>query len=432
MLELNKHEVQSPELQEVMSKIPGNFIKWGLFMFFTIILSLLVGSYFIKSPDIVTVPVKITTRNPPIILVPKTGGEIENLFVKEGSKIKRGEIIAIIGNASEYEDVNTVTRFLTSLDNRLDWIVIVKSSQPPSNLSLGELQSDYSRFQKEWNQLHNYLSQAYIQTKLDLLEKQLEKKIEYNLLLTEQKKHLTQDLALEIKRFKRDSILYSDYRSSITVQEFERSQQTLIQKLYSYSVFTGSLINQEADFLKMKETRIDLQIQYQKEIEQYILSIEESFQLLKSSMAQWEERYIIKSPIAGNVTLTSIRNDNQVIKAGETLATIIPDDPTSIIVRATIPSSGFGKIEVGQTVNIKLSGFPFMQYGVLKGKVFSVSQVPGEGGFYADIELVEGMTSTYREKIKFIHEMEGSGDIITKDVRLINRVLNPIKDLVLN
>ena len=71
-----------------------------------------------------------------------------------------------------------------------------------------------------------------------------------------------------------------------------------------------------------------------------------------------------------------------------------------------------------------------MQYGVLKGKISSVSQVPGEGGFRADIELTGGMTSTYREKIRFIHEMDGTADIITGDSRLIFRFIKPLKALV--
>jgi hypothetical protein len=73
-----------------------------------------------------------------------------------------------------------------------------------------------------------------------------------------------------------------------------------------------------------------------------------------------------------------------------------------------------------------------MQYGVLRGKIYSLSQVPGEGGFSADIELTEGMTSTYREKIRFIQQMDGTADIITKDTRLINRFLSPLRSVIKN
>ncbi len=432
MAELNKQEIQSPELQEVMSGIPGSFLKWGLFIFFAIILILIVGSYFIKNPEIVTVPVVITTQNPPVILVAKSGGEVERLFINEGKVVTKDEIVAFIGNSSDFEDIKALNLFLSDFDENTDWIEIIQIHKLPPDLSLGEIQGNYSGFQKEWKQMKDYLQQAYIPLKISLLEKQLGKKDEYNIELSRQKDFLTEDIALAKSSFRRDSILYHKDSYSISAIEFERSRQAYLQKLYSFSVFKASLKNNEAELLRLKENRLDLEVQYEKELKQYILTLEESLQLLRSSILQWEERYVIKSPVAGKITLTQIRNENQVIKAGETLATVIPENPASIVARAIIPVSGFGKINIGQQVNIKLSGFPYMQYGVLKGRIVSVSQVPGEGGFRADIELTEGMTSTYQEKIRFIHQMDGTADIITEDSRLIYRFIKPLQNVIRN
>jgi hypothetical protein len=182
----------------------------------------------------------------------------------------------------------------------------------------------------------------------------------------------------------------------------------------------------------MKENYLDLQVQYEKELKQYIFSLKESLQLLRSSILQWEVRYVIKSPITGKVTFTYFRNEKQVIKAGETLATVTPDCITSVIVHAVIPISGFGEIEIGQMVNIKLSGFPYMRYGLLKGRICSLSQVPCKGGYGAEIEIVGGMTSTYREKLRYIHNMDGTAEIITRNTRLINRFLNPVRSAIIN
>jgi hypothetical protein len=413
-----------------MSEIPGSFLNSGLFLFFAIILILIVGSYFIKNPEIVKVPVVITTQNPPVSLVAKSGGEIEKLFVTEGKLIGKDEIIALIRNTCDYDDLRKLKLILSGFNDKTNWIEIIKTKSLLPDLSLGEIQSYYSAFQKEWKQMKDYFEEAYIPTKLNLLEKQIETKIEYNIELARQKEFLTEDLALAKSSFKRDSTLYHKESYSISVNEFEKSRQDYIQRLYSFSVFIASLKNNTSDFLKMKEARLDLQVQYEKELKQYIFTIEESVQLLRSSIFNWEERYLIMSPITGHVTLTRFRNENQVIKVGETLATVIPDSVTNIVAHAVIPISGFGRIEIGQTVNIKLSGFPYMHYGVLKGRIYSLSQVPGEGGFSADIELTGGMTSTYSEKIRFIHEMDGTADIIIGDSRLIYRFIKPLKALM--
>jgi HlyD family secretion protein len=432
MSELKKQDIRSPEMQDVMSGIPGSFLKWGLFVFFAIVLILVAGSYFIKSPDIVTVPIVITTLNPPVTLVVKTGGEIKNLFVTENSRTSIDSVVALIANTCNYDDFKKLNFFLSGFDEKTDWIKIVRTKKLPENLSLGEIQSAYSQFEKAWSQMGDYLDQAYIPTKLILLEKQIEKKIEYNAEMSKQKELLTEDLGLERKSFERDSTFFKMNNRSISLAEFEKSKQGYLQKQYSYSSFNASLKNNESDFLKLNETRLDLQNQYENELHQYSLSMQESLQLMKSSISQWEEKYLLKSPISGRVTLTRFRNENQVIKTGEILATVIPDSLTTIVARAVIPASGFGRIEIGQQVNIKLSGFPYMQYGILKGRIVSLSQVPGEGGFSADIELTSGMTTSYREKIKFIHQMDGIAEIITRDTRLINKFLNPLRNAIKN
>jgi hypothetical protein len=432
MSELNKQEIRSPELQDVMSEIPGSFLRWGLFVFFGIIAIFIIGSYLIKNPEVVTVPVVITTQNPPVTLVARTGGEIEKLFVSEGIAVTKNMVISCITNSCNYEDFNTLNLFLAELDHNNDWTETVRTTQPPIALLLGELQPNYSQFQRNWFQLKDYIEQGYIPAKLKFLEEQLVKKLEINCELKRQQLFLIEDLALARSSFNRDSMLFRKDISSLSAKEYEKSRQGYIQKLYSYSVFVASLKNNEADSLHMREIRLDLQIQYKKEVLQFIILLEESLQLLKSSMAQWEERYLIKSPVNGIITLGQFRHVNQVIKAGEILATVIPETPADIVIKGIIPVSGFGNIEAGQKVNIKLSGFPYMQYGLLKGKVSSVSQVPGEKGFYADIELTEGMTSTYKERIRFIHQMDGTADIITKDTRLISKFLNPFRNAIQN
>jgi multidrug resistance efflux pump len=423
MSELNKQEIRSPEMQEVMSEIPGSFLKWGLFVFFAIILILIAGSYFIRNPEVVTVPIVITTQNPPVSLITKTSGKIERLFVSEGSVTAINDVVALIGNTCDYDDLIELNLFLSGFDEGTDWKETVKTLTLIPDLVLGEVQNSYSKFQKEWKQMRDYLEQAYIPIKLNLLEKQIEKKTEYNSELVRQKMYLTEDLAIAKRSFERDSAFQAKNSYSISAKEFEKSQQSYLQKLYSYSSFKASIKNNESEFLRLSENRIDLQIQFQKELKQYILIMEESVQLLRSSISQWEEKYVIKSPIAGIVTLTRFRNENQVIKAGDVLATVLPDSLTTIIARAVIPASGFGRIEIGQPVNIKLSGFPYMQYGMLKGRI---------GGFSADIELTGGMTSTYMEKIRFIHQMDGIADIITRDTRLIDRFLSPLKSVFKN
>lgn len=60
MTEKDKLIIHSSEMQELISSIPGNVFNWGLFSIFATVILIIGGSYFIKYPDIITVPMVIT------------------------------------------------------------------------------------------------------------------------------------------------------------------------------------------------------------------------------------------------------------------------------------------------------------------------------------------------------------------------------------
>ena len=431
MPEIDKHEIRSPELQEVMSEIPGRFLRWGLFLFFAIILAILGVTWFINYPDIVTAPVTITTYNSPAPLVAKSGGKIERLLVDNGEDVTTDQSVAIIENTAVYEDLLTLVAFLDTLDNNNpDWRNKVAKYFPPENLSIGEIQTSYSRFVTYFFQFREYLKQSYILSKLKLLKQQIRNQQEYTAELLTQERLSEEDLKLVFRSYERDSVLYYSSLHSITLSEYERSKQVLIQKKSAHSSLKASIKNNESSALKMKESRLDLLVQLDKELHQYIFDLDDSYKMLTLAIDQWKEKYLVKSPVKGRITFTSYWNINQVIKAGEILATVIPDDPSRIIVRANVPVSGLGKVKTGQEVNIKLSGFPYMEYGVLKGKISILSLVPAGDYYIAEIDLIDGLKSTYGINLGFINEMTGTADIITEDSRLIFRLIKPLRSIL--
>lgn len=70
-----------------------------------------------------------------------------------------------------------------------------------------------------------------------------------------------------------------------------------------------------------------------------------------------------------------------------------------------------------------------MQFGMLKGHIRTISLVPDAKGYVAEIELEKGMTSSYKANLKFIQQMDGTAEIVTKDLRLIYRFINPLRAL---
>lgn len=91
-----------------------------------------------------------------------------------------------------------------------------------------------------------------------------------------------------------------------------------------------------------------------------------------------------------------------------------------------IPFTKGGKIEVNQQVLVKLKSYPSSNYGILKGRVASISKV----GLELNNELVSQVMVNFQDelvtttgyKISTEHELSGSARIITKQKRFIQRL----------
>ena len=88
---------------------------------------------------------------------------------------------------------------------------------------------------------------------------------------------------------------------------------------------------------------------------------------------------------------------------------------------------GAGKVKVGQKVNIKFVNYPYMEYGIVRGIIKTISLIPIESNYTVEVEFPQGLKTNYNKTLVFTQEMQGSAEIITEDIRLIERFLNPLK-----
>jgi len=416
----------SEEVQDIMSFIPNHVIQWGLTVIFGVFAILVVGSYYFKSPEIIRAPMVLTTKNPPVALLSKSTGKIDRLFVTDGQNIEEKGNIALINNPTDFGHYQIIKKELTKCFQIPEWDLQVFAVDLSEHLTLGELQTTYGPFLKNRNNFKQYLTQNFLPQKIALIDKQILKHEEYYQTLKRQIEILKNDLVLSEKSFLRDSSLY--VKRTTSEAEYEKSRQLFLSKKSAFIGYEAVLRETESTILQMQSNRVELEMQHEKELSDFRLLLDESKQNLENAIHQWEERYLVASPIKGKLTFTTIWSINQEVKTGDLIATIIPNEASAIIAKAVIPPSGFGKVEVGQRVNIKLSGFPYMEFGMLKGKIRSISLVPDSRGYIAEIELSEGMSSSYRkENLKFIQQMDGTAEIITKEMRLITRLINPLR-----
>jgi hypothetical protein len=89
-----------------------------------------------------------------------------------------------------------------------------------------------------------------------------------------------------------------------------------------------------------------------------------------------------------------------------------------------------GKLKIGQKVIIRLANYPDKEFGVIEGKLKTISLTPDkDGNLLLDIELPNGLQTSYKKQINFQQEMTGTADIITEDLRLLERLLYQFRDV---
>jgi multidrug resistance efflux pump len=427
----NNIEIHSDEVQDIMGNIPHWIIRRGTMVVFAILISIFIGAYVIRYPEIISGSIVLTTSSPPVDLIAKSAGAIEKIFVEEGTKVESGTFIAVIQSTANWEDVLRLKNILKKISQSDSSIKEYKRLS--FHLQLGENQNAFSDFQKSWNNLQFFLEQQLIPNQIYLIQQQIIKQKQDLDNLKTQLILQKEDLNYEQKSFCRDSILhFTDH--VLSKLDYENSYRKLLMGQMTYQSLKSSMIQSENSILQLQQNVEELKMEYQKQIEENQTLVNQKLQILGAQLKLWEELYLLQSPIKGLVTFTQYWSANQYISAGDRLATVVPAIENKIIGKIRIPSSGFGKVKEGQTVQIKLDGFPYMEYGMLEGKIVSIAKVAElDNGstqkryWFAEVHLKSGMHTTYQEQLKFTQQLGGNADIITAERRVISRFIEPLR-----
>ena len=155
---------------------------------------------------------------------------------------------------------------------------------------------------------------------------------------------------------------------------------------------------------------------------------------LTNMIRLWKEKYLHAASIDGELEYLGFWRENSFVSSGQELFTIIPQE-NDIVGEVIIPSIGAGKVEAGQTANVKINKFPYDEYGLLKGRVESLSRISnrietpeGAGEVYqVIISFPDGFMSNYGIHLALDFESKGMVEIITKPKRLIERLFDNLK-----
>ena len=419
-------ELRSEEVQDILTKVPHWMIRWGTVLIFAIIIMLFFVSWFVKYPDVVKTEIVITTNIPPERIVSKSSGRIEAILVKNKTLVPKNRILAIIENTANYKDVFVLKNIVDGYD--------VNNSQKEfpfallQNKQLGEIESAFAEFQKDYQaqELNKDLHPFQVESRAQQSEKiQITERIE---ILQQQKVINERELELQKNEVARFETLFN--KGIISAQEMEAKKLSFLQAQKNYRGLLSSISQLRSSLIDNAKSSQNSQINSTREEVNLGRSVSQSFYQLKKVIRDWELAYALKSSISGKVTFLQVWNENQTINVGDNVFSIIPDAKNSFIGKVKAPALNSGKIKIGQRVNIRLANYPDREFGVLKGEIKNISLVPDkDGNLLIDVVLPKGLKTSHNKQISFQQEMKGSAEIITEDLRLIERILYQFKNI---
>lgn len=425
--DIDNIEIRSEEVQEILGSPPSWIVRAGISVVFSVVFILLVASWFFKYPDIITSSITLTTYNPPAQLRASNTGKITHVFVEEKQTVAKNQVIAVIENTAEYEDI-------MYLDNFIDTFQNVQSFDISLILQLGDVQQQYALLLRLISDFKNFEDLDSYSKNVRSLRKQIMAYNHYSKQLEAQREFKENELNLTKEQFDRSRHMFE--KKIISKSDFEDTEKLYLQEKIAYENAEAAISQVHIQITQLEQQISELQLQDTQDGQSRSILITEAVDNLKSQIEIWKQNYLIRTPIEGQVTFTQIWSENQNVQIGDIVATVIPVGDMTVIGKVQIPSSGVGKVEIGQVVNIKLDNFPYMEFGMLKGGVKNISLIPTDteiGVFYtAEIEIKDGMVSNYGKDLKFTQEMIGVAEIITDDIRLLERLFNPIRAIFIS
>jgi len=371
----------------------------------------------------------ITSKNPPVQILSKKTGKISSINYRSGDSIEESAILGIIENPASEMDIAYLKDKLSatiSMPNSIDAL----NAEFPRQLNLGNsIQPFYNVFLSTYQKLV------------------LESSLREGLILQMQLKDQLSNQNLSLKN-KREELLLAKQSLNILEANFQRHQRLLSRGVIS-----------QLDLEKVENEFLNEKRQYhfqERQLNQIILdrnSIENNQQLVENSdfksvsiqeaklilaqqdlineISEWEENFLLKSPVGGRLSYNDVWGQFQNVKSGEVVFTVVPYDRQNLIGKCNIPIRNSGKIREDQKVLLKLENFPYREWGTVKASVGSISQVPrtGKDPGYVVYLNIDDLNTSYGKTLEFNQELMGTAEILLEEVTVLERLFYQFRHL---
>jgi HlyD family secretion protein len=339
--------------------------------------------------------------------------------------------LGIIENPADYEDVYMLMNQMDSASNYLETPSFLSELKLKGDYHLGQVQPYYTAFTTSLDEYITTREFNIFEEKVLTLRRQSYDLEKYLQQLASQAGILEKKMVISRRQLSRDSLLFQ--QNAISETDLEKSRGEFLNQELNHRTAVATLVNNRMQLSQVKRQITEYQTQKSGQRNILFSTLKEKYENLVNQLRVWEQAYVLKTPVSGRVTFNNIWNINQQIEEGTAVFSVVPADVQELVGRIILPVSGSGKVKVNQKVNIKLDNYPYMEFGMLQGKITNISLVPvsTDKGYYytAEVLLNQGLVTNSKRTLPFSQEMQGNAEIITDDRRLLMRMVAPLVSL---
>jgi len=412
-------------------------------------------------------------------LDPVEMGKVANISVKEGQSVKAGQVLVELDNQLAAGEVARLKQMLTAYEIELSQkqTLLEKArldAHTRSQITLANVQSQQAAIAQAQAKLaatqsllreHQAVLAAErerIQTLKPLTNTAQELLGQRQADVAAQKERvarlaplladgaISQELVFQAQQSLRDrlsAITQSQLTESAnTNSQLFQAEQSLRDRQSALTQSQGELQQTLAESTRLeaeltlkhaegRRTQIEAQQQIQQlqvETTQLRAKINENKNLLTTAQAKLKQRFLY-APVDGVVSSLNVRNRGEVVQPGQTVAEVAPQQ-VPLVLSASLPNREAGFVKTGMPVQVKLEAYPYQEYGIVSGKVTSISPdaKPDQqlGPVYrVEVALDRNYVTANNRPIQFKAGQTASAEIIIRRRRLADILLDPIRQL---
>ena len=412
-----------------LEKEPGWILRYGtIFIFVMLILILLFASFF-PFNEVVEGNVMVTSDNPPAHIKAKNTGKILAINYKAGDTVIKGDILGELENNGNREDILYLKNQLkSSLGEIYSLEVLSKTFSPQLHLG-SDIQLYYNTF---WNNYQQLILDESLQD-FNIYDEQIKAELfnQKNSIQNKKEELITMERNLDVSQNNYSRYKQLFQKGVISQLDLETTEKELLSVQRQFHLLKqefNQLKLENSGFQNKQKLTIHSSVRNKNKLE---MDLELSRQNLLNSITEWEDKYLLKSPIEGRLSFFEVWGEYQNITEGENIFTVVPLIQQNLIGKCEVPLRNSGKLKVGQKVNLKLENYPYREWGMVRAKVRSISEVPkiGENPAYIVYLDIGNLRTSYGKNLQFHQELKGTAEILLNEVTLMDRVFFQVRHL---